>query len=302
MRVLITGAGGQVGRDLTLVLSGTVPPAGTATALMGAAPVESGEFEVIGFDRASLDVTNKEAVAEAVAAVAPDAIVHLAAYTAVDRAESDPEGARAVNELGTRHVAAAAEAFGAHLIYVSTDYVFSGDLGRPLVESDATDPRSVYGSTKLGGELACPPTATIARTAWVAGLWNRTVITLAVESAASERPLRFVADQIGSPTASADLAAGLVHFLRTRPPGVFHVAGDGGASWADVIAFAYEVAGGPEGLVTPITTAELDPPQAARRPPFSILRSERLSEIGAVPLPAWQEGIERLVHAIQEAR
>ena len=299
MRVLITGAGGQVGRDLSLVLAGTIPPAGMATALMGASPVGEGEFEVITCDRSQIDVTNERQVHDVISSVQPDAVVHLAAYTAVDRAESDVAGAQLVNEAGTRFVGEAADACGAHLIYVSTDYVFAGDKGRPMIESDATDPRAVYGSTKLAGEQACPPSASICRTAWVAGIWNRTVITLAVESAAIERPLRFVSDQIGSPTASADLAAGLVHFLRERPAGVFHVAGDGGASWADVIAFAYEAAGGPSGLVTPITTEELDPPQAATRPKYSILRSERLGEINAVPLPAWQDGIGRLVAAIK---
>jgi len=299
VRVLLTGAGGQVGRDLTLVLAGTVPPAGAATALMGAAPVEAGEFDVVALDRAGLDVTDEAQVHRVLVAQRPDVVVHLAAYTAVDRAEADPKGARAVNELGTRHVADAATELGAHLIYVSTDYVFSGTFGRPLVESDPTDPRSVYGATKLAGEQACPPSASIVRTSWVAGLWNRTVITLAVESAAVDRPLRFVADQIGSPTASADLAAGLVTFLRQQPAGVFHVAGSGGASWAEVIGFAYEAAGGPPGQVSPIMTSQLDPPQAAVRPAYSVLVSERLDELGALPLPPWQDGIGRLVAAIK---
>ena len=266
---------------------------------MGEAQVDPGEFEVTALDRAALDVRDAAAVTRVVDAAKPEVVVHLAAYTAVDRAESDPEGARAVNEIGTANVAAATEAAGAHLIYVSTDYVFAGDLGRPLVESDPTGPGSVYGATKLAGELRCPPGASILRTAWVAGLWNRTVITLAVESAATGRALRFVADQVGSPTSSADLAAGLVAFIRRQPAGLFHVAGSGGASWCEVISFADELAGGAAGMVTPISTEELDPPQAASRPRYSVLRSERLAEIGLVPLPAWQEGIGRLVAAIK---
>jgi len=299
MRVLITGAGGQVGADLIEVLAGRVPAAGAATTLMGQPPVSEGEFEVIACDRSALDVRDAERVRSVIVGAAPDVVVHLAAYTAVDGAESDPEGARAVNEGGTRAVADAATEVGAHLIYVSTDYVFSGDLGRPLVESDATDPKSVYGATKLAGERACPPSASIVRTSWVAGISNRTVINLAVESAAANRPLRFVADQIGSPTASADLAAGLVTFIRKQPAGVFHLAGAGGASWRDVIAYAVEQAGGSGEMVTPIQTDELDPPQAATRPRFSVLVSERLDELDATPLPDWQEGIGRLVHAIK---
>jgi len=298
LRVLITGAGGQVGKDLSLVLAGRVPPAGTATALRGQAPVADDEFDVVALDRAQLDVTSGAAVAEAVKAHRPEVVVHLAAYTAVDRAEGDVAGATAVNELGTAHLADAASASGAHLVYVSTDYVFAGDLGRPLVESDETNPLSVYGATKLAGEHRCPPGASIVRTSWVAGIWNRTVFTLAVAAAGEGRPLRFVDDQTGSPTSSADLAAGLVGFLRDRPSGVCHVGGDGGASWYEVIAFAYEQAGGDPSLVSAISTPELDPPQAATRPTYSVLASERLAELGATPLPAWQDGIGRLVRAI----
>jgi dTDP-4-dehydrorhamnose reductase len=299
LRVLITGGGGQVGKDLSLVLEGQIPPAGSATALLGQHPVSAGEFDVSAFDRASLDVTDDSAVRQAFLAVRPDVVVHLAAYTAVDKAESDPERAALVNEEGTRLVAQAAADQGAHLVYVSTDYVFAGDGDRPLVESDPTGPRSVYGSTKLAGEHRCPPSASIVRTSWVAGVWNRTVFTLAVGAAAEARPLRFVADQTGSPTSSADLAAGLVAFIRERHAGLFHVAGSGGASWHEVIAFAYGQAGGDPTLVSPILTNELDPPQAATRPTYSVLASERLGEVGLVPLPGWDEGIGRLVAAIK---
>lgn len=299
MRVLLTGAGGQVGRDLTLCLHGEIPPAGIATALMGAPAVSQGEFEVTALDRAALDVTDADAVRRALETAEADAVVHLAAYTAVDKAESDPAGAQAVNEFGTTNLSAACEEFGTHLIYVSTDYVFAGDGSAPFGESSPTSPTSVYGQTKLAGELACPPTATIARTSWVAGIWNRTVITLAVESAAVGRDLRFVADQVGSPTASADLAAGLVALIRQQPGGLLHLAGSGQASWAEVVDFAYQRAGGEPGHVTPILTAELDPPQAATRPMYSVLISERLEGLGLKPLPHWQDGIGRLVDAIK---
>ncbi len=299
MRVLLTGAGGQVGRDLTLCLNAEIPPAGAATALMGAHPVAPGEFEVTALDRAGLDVTDALAVSRAIEEARAEVVVHLAAYTAVDKAEADPEGAASVNEVGTANVAAACQASGAHLIYVSTDYVFPGDGGTPLVESSPTSPQSVYGATKRAGELACPPEATIARTSWVAGIWNRTVITLAVESAQVRRDLRFVSDQIGAPTASADLAAGLVALIRRQPGGVLHLAGSGAASWAEVIDFAYQRAGGEAGHVTPILTDELEPPQAATRPKYSVMTSERYASLGLEPLPHWHEGIGRLVDAIK---
>ena len=298
MRVLITGAGGQVGHDLRAVLSGVIPPGGAATALLGATPVSAGEFEVIAADRSVLDVTDREAVSSFVESCSPDVIVHLAAYTAVDRAEADPEGARRGNEVATGNVSASAEATGAHLVAISTDYVFAGDLGRPLDESDATNPLSVYGTTKLGGELACVPGATIVRTSWVAGAAGRTVLNLAADAAATGRELAFVDEQVGSLTNAADLAAGLVFFIRNQPGGIVHVAGSGSASWFEVIAHAVEAAGGSRAQVRAIGTAQLDPQPAATRPAFSPLISARTAELGFQPLPEWQDGVSRLVGAL----
>ena len=298
MRILITGAGGQVGTDLSQVLGGMIPPAGRATALLGADPVADGEFDLHALDRAGLDIVDAELVRTTVEAIGPDVIVHLAAYTAVDRAELDVPGATAINEIGTGNVVAAAEAVGAHVIYVSTDYVFAGNLGRPLVETDATGPLSVYGATKLAGEAMCRGTDTIVRTSWVAGLAGRTVINLATDAGRTGRALRFVDDQIGTLTASADLAAGLVAMIRRRPAGVFHVAGAGAASWHEVISHAVVEAGGSADQVTPITTADLNPQPAATRPTYSPLVSQRLAEIEGVPLPEWQDGVARLVAAL----
>ena len=298
MRVLFTGAGGQVGQDFRDVLSGIIPSGGSATALMGSKEVTPGEFEVFGIDHASLDVSDASAVQGTIEHIHPDVIVHLAAYTAVDRAETDAEGAYLVNAIGTRNVAQSAERVGAHMVYVSTDYVFAGDKGRALVESDETNPLGVYGATKLAGEQECPPSATIARTAWVAGLRGKNLFHLAAAVGQDGRELRFVDDQIGSPTAAADLAAGLVALVRERPPGLFHVAGSGEASWFEAISFAVEAAGGSRSQVSPITSAELDPQPAAIRPAFSALVSERLASVGLSPLPEWQDGIGRLVAAI----
>lgn len=298
MRVLITGAGGQVGHDLCTVLSGVIPPGGASTSLLGGAPVSAGEFDVIAADRSMLDVTDREAVSSFVASCSPEVIVHLAAYTAVDRAEADPEGARRGNEVATANVSASADATGAHLIAISTDYVFAGDLGRALDERDATNPLSVYGATKLAGELACTSGATIVRTSWVAGAAGRTVLNLAADAATSGRELAFVDDQVGSLTNAADLAAGLVYFIRNQPGGLVHVAGTGSASWFEVIAHAVEAAGGSRAQVRAISTAQLDPPPAATRPAYSPLISVRSAELGFRPLPEWQDGVSRLVGAL----
>jgi dTDP-4-dehydrorhamnose reductase len=298
MRILITGAGGQVGRDLQAVLAGVIPAGGAATALLGTAPVAADEFDVVAADRSRLDVTDRAAVSSFVERCSPDVIVHLAAYTAVDRAEVDPEGARLGNQVATANVADAADAAGAHLIAISTDYVFAGDQGRALDENDATNPLSVYGATKLAGERACAPGVTIVRTSWVAGAAGRTVLNLAVEAAASGRELAFVDDQVGSLTNAADLAAGLVFFIRNRPGGVVHMAGTGHASWFEVIAHAVEAAGGSRDQVRAISTAQLDPQPAAQRPAFSPLVSARRGELGFEPLPEWQDGVSRLVGAL----
>ena len=298
MRVLITGAGGQVGTDLTAVLSGILPKAGASTALLGSEDVAEDEFLIAALTRAQLDICDAGAVDATVAGFAPDVIAHLAAYTAVDRAEADFAGAKAINEIGTRNIVTAADRQGAHVIYVSTDYVFAGDRGREMVESDATGPLSVYGATKLAGEAACRPSDTIVRTSWVAGLSGRNVIHLAARAGQSGQALRFVDDQIGTFTASADLAAGLVAMIRHRPHGIFHVAGTGPASWFEVITHAVVSAGGSADQVSPISTSELDPQPAATRPAYSPLVSERLAEIEGTPLPGWQDGVARLVAAI----
>jgi dTDP-4-dehydrorhamnose reductase len=298
VRVLITGAGGQVGQDLTSILAGETPPGGTTTSLLDATPVRAGEFDVIALDRTRLDVTDQRSVDAVVEESRPDVIVHLAAYTAVDKAEHDVDAARWLNEQATQHLNTAAGRVGAHLIYTSTDYVFDGELRRPLVESDATNPVSVYGATKLGGELACADSASIVRTSWVAGVRGKNLFHLATSVGRDGRELRFVDDQVGTPTASADLAAGLVAFVRERPAGIFHVAGSGQASWYEAIQHAVVVAGGSPDQVSAIRTVDLDPQPAARRPAFSPLRSERLELLGWEPLPDWHEGIERLVAGI----
>ncbi len=301
--VLVTGAAGQVGRDLVQVLAASVPPAGVATALLGATPVLPGEFDVVELDHSKLDVTNAVACRKVITAAAPEVVVHLAAYTAVDRAESDVARAQLVNEIGTRNVVAAAEESSAHLIALSTDYVFAGDLGRALDEGDRVGPLSVYGRTKLDAERACPPGATIVRTSWVAGLTGRSVVHLAAAAAQSGAELRFVDDQVGTWTSAADLAAGLVQLIRVRPQGIVHVAGSGGASWYEIVRRAVELSGGSVDQVQAISTAQLDPAPAAKRPPFSPLVSRRLGEFGSTPLPHWTDGLGRLVRAIDhEAR
>ncbi len=294
MRVLVTGAGGQLGHDLVIALAGEVPPAGRRRSLLGPEGAGAG-VDVTGADRASLPVDDRAAVLEAVAGLRPDVVVHAAAWTAVDACEGDPDRAFRVNALGTRHVAEAAGMVGAHLVYVSTDYVFDGTSARPYIEWDPPCPLSVYGRSKLGGELECPPDATVVRTSWVCGATGANMVKTALALADRDGPLRFVDDQHGSPTFTADLAAAIVTLGLDRRPGTYHVTNAGETTWFGFVRAVLEAAGHDAGRVEPISTADLDPPRAAPRPANSVLDNAAL-RLGGMPLlPDWRDGLARLV-------
>jgi dTDP-4-dehydrorhamnose reductase len=297
VRVLVTGAGGQLGSDLVLALSGTVPPGGRRRALSGPEGGGAG-VDVTGADHASLPVDDRPAVLEAALALRPDVVVHAAAWTAVDECEGDPDRAFRVNALGTRHVAEAAELVHAHLVYLSTDYVFDGTSPRPYGEWDEPHPRSAYGLSKLGGERECPPGATIVRTSWVCGATGQNMVKTALRLAAGEGPLRFVDDQIGSPTFTADLAAAIVTLGLDRRRGTYHVTNAGATSWFGFVQAILKAAGHDPGRVEPISTDQLDPPRPAPRPANSLLDNAALRLDGLPLLPEWQDGLARLVEVL----
>lgn len=285
MRVLVTGAGGQVGTEVVAELERRAEVRRRGPAL-----------EVVAADRARLDVADRDAVRAAVVGLEPDVIVHTAAFTAVDRCESEVRHALAVNAFGTRNVAEAARAIGAHVAYVSTDYVFDGTKDGPYDEWDEPRPRSVYGRSKLGGERELDHGATIVRTAWVCGRHGanmaKTVLRLASDGTG---PLRFVDDQRGSPTVAHELAVTLVELALGRVPGVFHVTNAGATTWFGFAAAVLEAAGADPGRVEPVTTAELVPPRPAPRPANSVLGNAALSLAGLPTLRPWQEALGDLV-------
>lgn len=261
--------------------------------------VEDAGHEAVSMTRAQLDVTDRAAVADAVVGAGVDTVINCAAWTNVDGAESEPEQAAAVNGAGAGHVAAAAAAAGAWVIHVSTDYVFNGRKAGPYVESDAVDPVSAYGFSKLEGEqavaAAAPGGHTIVRTAWLFGAGGR-CFPKTILRAASERPeLAVVSDQIGCPTFTGHLAEALVSLAAKPTLGVLHVAGSGRCSWHE-FASAIVAAGGLECPVRPISSDEY--PTPARRPPNSVLVSER----GAPALPDWHAGLTRFVSELAEVR
>ena len=297
MKVLVTGAGGQLGRDLVDAFGGVVPVGGRRCSLYG--PDGPGvAVPVVGLDHATLPVEDRGAVLAAVDGFRPDVVVHAAAWTAVDACEADPDRALAVNALGTRHLAEAADRYGAHLVYVSTDYVFDGRSPRPYVEWDPTNPLSVYGASKLGGERECPPGATIVRTSWVCGAHGANMAKTALRLAAGDGALRFVDDQHGCPTFTADLAAAIVTLATDRRPGIHHVTNQGATTWYGFVGAVLAAAGHDPARVHPIATADLQPPRPAPRPANSVLDNAALRLGGLPRLPDWQDGLDRLVRAL----
>jgi dTDP-4-dehydrorhamnose reductase len=297
MRVLVTGAGGQLGTDVVDALSGRVPTGGRAedpaTGRLGLRP----PCEVIAADHALLDVADRGAVLTMFEGVRPDVVVHAGAWTAVDACEGDPDRAFAVNALGTRHVAEGARHVGAHVAYVSTDYVFDGASTRPYLEWDPPNPKSVYGRSKLAGEQELDPGSTVVRTSWVCGAHGANMVRTLLRLAAEPGPLRFVDDQWGSPTFTADLAGVLAVLATDRLPGTFHVTNTGVTSWYGFARAVLEAAGHDPGRVEPIATADLDPPRPAPRPANSALDNAALRLMGKPALPDWGDALQRLVTA-----
>jgi dTDP-4-dehydrorhamnose reductase len=298
MKVLVTGAGGQLGADLVCAFGGVVPTGGRRRSLYGPEGPGPSAGEVIGTDHATMPVEDRDAVLATVMSVRPQLIVHAAAYTAVDACESEPATAFSVNALGTRHLAEAAEAVGAHLAYISTDYVFDGRSPHPYSEWDRPNPLSVYGKSKLAGERECRPGTTIVRTSWVCGAHGANMVKTALRLAAGDGPLRFVDDQHGSPTFTADLAAAVVTLATDRVPGVFHVTNQGSTTWFELVRSVLAAVGADPSRVEPITTAELSPARPAPRPANSVLENRALKMSGRPLLPDWHDGLTRLVDAL----
>ena len=279
MRVLVTGAAGQLGREVV----GACAAAGD---------------EVVACDHATVELADRDRVLQVVGAAAPDAVVHAGAWTDVDGCETDPDRAYAANALGTRHVAEAARSVGARVCYVSTDYVFDGTAGRPYREWDATNPLSVYGRSKLAGEAVLGPSDTVVRTSWVCGRHGRNFVRTVVDRAARGERLTVVDDQHGCPTFAEDLAAMIRTLVVARLPGVFHVTNQGPTTWYRFARDAVEAAGLDPGLVTPISTAKMRPSRPAPRPANSVLDNAALRLSGLPLLADHHEPLARLANEL----
>jgi dTDP-4-dehydrorhamnose reductase len=268
VKVLITGAGGMLGKDVIRAARGA-------------------HHDVVALDRLAIDVTDSDAVAKAVADAQPDTVVNCAAWTDVDGAESAEADALRINAEGARNVAAAAAAVGASVVLPSTDYVFDGTADRPYLESDPTAPMSAYGRTKLAGEnetAAANPRHFVVRTSWLFGLGGRNFVETMLGLADSGQVL-VVRDQVGSPTYTAHLAEGLLRLAATETYGLHHMSAPGHVSWYDFARAIFEEAGS-DCRVLSTTTAELGRP--APRPAWSVLDTEWPDP---VRLPHWHDGL-----------
>lgn len=279
MKVLITGAGGQLGSALQTVLS---------------------DREVVALTRAELDITDFDDVRSAVAAYRPNVVINCAAYTAVDLAESDEAGAFKLNADGPRNLAVITAELNIALVQVSTDYVFDGTGNRPYHENDQTNPQSVYGRSKLAGEqfvASLNPRHFIARTAWLyhhepANAKNFPKTMLAQSHRAS---VKVVNDQYGSPTYAPHLAEAIARLIETQSYGVYHLAGGGQTTWFDLTRQLYQLFG-VQTAVEPCTTDEF--PRPAKRPAYSVLTTNQEPQ---VLLPPWEVGLSEFANAMQQA-
>jgi dTDP-4-dehydrorhamnose reductase len=290
LKILIFGAAGQIGHEVCR------------------APWPA-SFELVPLDRNAVDVTRPSVVSSVIARHRPDLIINLAAYTAVDRAESEPEKAWAVNCAGAANIAAICGDAATPLIHISTDYVFDGCKPEPYQEEDRVNPLNTYGRSKEAGERAvreATPRHIILRTAWVYGAHGTNFVKTMLRLGAERPLLRVVADQRGCPTAAADIAAALVaiagEISRGRTDwGTFHFAGAGSTTWYD---FAQEILGLAETLgalrprLEPIATDQY--PTAARRPMNSVLDCGKIAALGIVP-PPWKSGIAAVVRELVAA-
>lgn len=284
MRLFLTGAAGQLGRELEPLL-------------------RARGHDVTAVDVDDLELRDRASVAAAVVAARPEVVVHPAAFTAVDRCETEPDLAYAVNALGTRWVVEAARAAGARVVYVSTDYVFDGTKDGPYREWDEPNPQSVYGRSKLAGERELDDGSTVVRTSWVCGEHGanmvKTILRLVgLGPEGTGRPpssLRFVDDQVGHPTLAADLARVLADVVDVGITGCYHATNQGAVSWFGFARAVLEAAGADPGLVEPCRTEDLTPPRPAPRPANSVLDNATLAAAGVALAPDFRESLAPLV-------
>lgn len=276
MRVLITGAGGQLGTDLQRIL------------------LDQLNVKCYALSRKDLNVTDASGVRDCMNSIRPEVVIHAAANTNVDGCELDPDSAYRVNTYGTRNMAVAAEKCRAKIVYISTDYVFDGKGREPFQEDSRTSPINVYGASKLAGEemVKCFSTKFfIVRTSWLYGWTGKNFVKTILKLAKEQSELTVVDDQVGSPTFSLDLAQCIIRLMVSDAYGIYHVTNSGQCSWYEFSTKILEKFCIDEVRVTPVKSEEFKRP--APRPAYSVLGNRALRLNGFSRLPSWQDGMRR---------
>ncbi|MED3749345.1 dTDP-4-dehydrorhamnose reductase [Geobacillus stearothermophilus] len=280
MKVVVTGAKGQLGTDLVDLLS------------------DRG-YEVYGYGREELDITDFAQVKQVITEIRPDVVIHAAAYTKVDLAESEPDQAFFINAYGTRNVAVASEAVGAKLVYISTDYVFDGMANTPYNEFASTNPLSVYGKSKLAGEQFVRDLHLkffIVRTSWVYGKHGNNFVKTMLKLAQERDELMVVNDQVGCPTYTVDLANCILELIQTEKYGIYHVSNSGHCSWYEFAKAIFEEAG-IKVKINPCTTKDF--PRPAPRPAYSVFEHMALNLNGFRGIRNWREALKEFMIRIK---
>ena len=281
MKVLVTGVKGQLGFDVVKEL-------------------EKRGHVAIGTDVDNMDITNAETVHKVITDAAPDAVIHCAAYTAVDAAEENVDLCRRINADGTRNIAEVCKELDCKMIYISTDYVFDGEGTHFWQPDDARSPLNVYGQTKYEGELAVESLLEkyyIVRIAWVFGVNGKNFIKTMLNLGKTRDHLTVVNDQIGSPTYTYDLAKLLVDMVETDKYGRYHATNEGICSWYDFACEIFKQAGYDHVTVSPVSASEY--PAKAKRPSNSRMNKDKLTENGFKKLPTWQDALGRYLKEIE---
>ena len=280
MKVLVTGVKGQLGYDVVNELT------------------KRGHV-AIGTDIEEMDITDKESVETVIKGNAPEAVIHCAAYTAVDAAEDNVELCRKINAEGTQNIADVCKELDIKMIYISTDYVFDGEGEKPWEPEDERTPLNVYGQTKYEGELAVQNTLDkyfIVRIAWVFGVNGKNFIKTMLNLGKTRDSLTVVNDQFGSPTYTYDLAKLLVDMAETEKYGIYHATNEGICTWYEFACEIFKQAG-MNIKVSPVSAAEY--PAKAKRPSNSRMSKEKLTQNGFEKLPAWQDALSRYLKEIE---
>lgn len=280
MRVLVTGVKGQLGYDVVNEL-------------------KKRNHEAVGVDIEEMDITDEESVNRVIREAAPDAVIHCAAYTAVDAAEENEELCRNVNARGTGNIARVCRDLDIPMMYISTDYVFNGQGTRPWMPDDNREPLNIYGQTKYEGELEVEENLDkyfIVRIAWVFGVNGKNFIKTMLNLGKTRDKLNVVADQVGSPTYTFDLARLLVDMIETEKYGRYHATNEGLCSWYEFAGEIFRQAG-MNVTVEPVTSDQF--PVKAKRPMNSRMSKDKLKENGFQPLPSWQDALRRYLTEIE---